>query len=282
MHVLILGHAAALPGRGIAVVSHRRDYERPSSEKLEVGRPEAFKFARYQSLRAMSACFESVRSMNAFKPHEGDDGRLGHVCSTKLGGDWVLAESDQVAPSCTCEQVLAAYLDGALQKKWNDDKVSSAKFSLKKDGRGKYYQQDLELLSQRVIRSKTGPMSYSQTIAIDRIGKHNYCAHVQLDPNLPASARKPFESLNVYVGLEQRGDDVHIYAAGVFEVNRRVVPNLIVFDASGIAGDMAGKGTLWLSGEFEKRRVAAAEAVGRASGSVWERARRAMDAARIS
>ena len=43
---------------------------------------------------------------------------------------------------------------------------------------------------------------------------------------------------------------------------------------------MAGKGTLWLSGEFEKRRVAAAEAVGRASGSVWERARRAMDAAR--
>ena len=247
---------------------------------LEVGRADAFRFARYQSLRAMSACFESVRSMNAFKPHEGDDGRLGHVCSTKLGGDWVLAESDQVAPSCTCEQVLAAYLDGALQKKWNDDKVASAKFSLKKDGRGKYYQQDLELLSQRVIRSKTGPMSYSQTIEIDRIGKHNYCAHVQLDPNLPASARKPFESLNVYVGLEQRGDDVHIYAAGIFEVNRRVVPNLLVFDASAIAGDMAGKGTLWLSGEFEKRRVAAAEAVGRASGSVWERARRAMDAAR--
>ena len=98
MHVLILGHAAALPGRGIAVTSHRRDYERPSSEKLEVGRADAFKFARYQSLRAMSACFESVRSMNAFKPHEGEDGRLGHVCSTKLGGDWVLAESDQVAP----------------------------------------------------------------------------------------------------------------------------------------------------------------------------------------
>ena len=63
----------------------------------------------------MSACFESVRSMNAFKPHEGDDGRLGHVCSTKLGGDWVLAESDQVAPSCTGEQVLAAYLDGRLR-----------------------------------------------------------------------------------------------------------------------------------------------------------------------
>ena len=37
-------------------------------------------------------------------------------------------------------------------------------------------------------------------------------------------------------------------AAGVFEVNRRVVPNLLIFDASGIAGDMAGKGTLWLAG----------------------------------
>ena len=30
---------------------------------------------------------------------------------------------------------MSAYLDGALQKAWNDDKVSSAKFSLKKDGR---------------------------------------------------------------------------------------------------------------------------------------------------
>ena len=117
-----------------------------------------------------------------------------------------------------------------------------------------------------VLSRTAGPMSYSQTIEIDKIGKKNYCAFVQLDPNLPASARKPFESLNVYVGLEQRGDDVHIYAAGIFEVNRRVVPNLLVFDASAIAGDMAGKGTLWLSGEFEKRRVAAAEAVGQVSG----------------
>ena len=110
-------------------------------------------------------------------------------------------------------------------------------------------------------------MSYSQTIAIDRIGKHNYCAHVQLDPNLPASARKPFESLNVYVGLEQRGDDVHIYAAGVFEVNRRVVPNLIVFDASGIAGDMAGKGRLAV------RRVREAAGGRRRGGRARERQR---------
>ena len=64
----------------------------------------------------------------------------------------------------------------------------------------------------------------------------------------------------MYVGLQQVGPDVRIYAAGVFRVNRRVVPNLVVFDASGIAGDMAGKGTLWLAGHFERRRVAAAAA----------------------
>ena len=67
----------------------------------------------------------------------------------------------------------------------------------------------------------------------------------------------------MYVGLlrlQQVGPDVRIYAAGVFRVNRRVVPNLVVFDASGIAGDMASKGTLWLAGHFERRRAAAAAA----------------------
>ena len=43
MHVLILVQAAGLPAfRGIEVMSHRRDYERPSSEKLEVGRALAY------------------------------------------------------------------------------------------------------------------------------------------------------------------------------------------------------------------------------------------------
>jgi len=56
------------------------------------------------------------------------------------------------------------------------------------------------------------------------------------------------------VGLEQNGDDVNIYAGGIMKVNRKVVPNLIVFDASGIAGSMAGKGTLWLAAHFEEKR----------------------------
>jgi len=33
------------------------------------------------------------------------------------------------------------------------------------------------------------------------------------------------------------------------------VPNLVVFDASGIAGSMAGKGTLWLASFFEERKA---------------------------
>ena len=77
---------------------------------------------------------------------------------------------------------------------------------------------------------------------------------------------EPFNTLTVYVGLEQRANDVNIYAAGVMEVNRKVVPNLVIFDASGIAGDMAGKGTLWLSGHFmERKRAAAAAASQRAA-----------------
>jgi hypothetical protein len=63
------------------------------------------------------------------------------------------------------------------------------------------------------------------------------------------------ESLSVYVGLQQKGDNVDIYAAGGMQVNRKVVPNLVIFDASGIAGSMAGKGTLWLSSFFDQRRL---------------------------
>jgi hypothetical protein len=99
-------------------------------------------------------------------------------------------------------------------------------------------------------------MRYSQTITIDKIGDENYCVSIRLDPDeqqSDATASKPFDSLSVYVGLQQKGDDVNIYAAGVMEVNRKVVPNLVVFDASGIAGSMAGKGTLWLASFFEQR-----------------------------
>ena len=64
------------------------------------------------------------------------------------------------------------------------------------------------------------------------------------------------------------------------QVNRRVVPNLVIFDASGIAGDMAGKGTLWLSGHFEQRRQSAAlmAARKRSVGRLVEGARRRLKA----
>ena len=259
--LLHLPPLAAASG-GLAIATHRRSYD-PAADRLQPGEAAAFRFARYQSPADMQAAFTQVRAASAFRYHVGNDGRKGHVCSTKLGGDWVLAESVQVAPSCTCEQVLRAYLDGALQKRWNADKVAAVRFTRKAGEEGCYYQQDIELHSVRVIRTRTGPMRYSQQIHVDKVGAHNYCCFVQLDPGLPSTARKPFESLGVYVGLQQEGEDVKIYAAGVFEVNRRVVPNLLVFDASGIAGDMAGKGTLWLSGHFEQRateRAAAAAA----------------------
>jgi len=76
---------------------------------------------------------------------------------------------------------------------------------------------------------------------------------VELDRNAETNTeRRPFDVLAVNVGLKRVGNDVHIYAAGLMRVNRKVVPNLIVFDASGIAGAMAGKGTLWLSSHFAR------------------------------
>mmetsp|Transcript_17787 Transcript_17787/g.22106 ORF Transcript_17787/g.22106 Transcript_17787/m.22106 type:complete len:199 (+) Transcript_17787:3-599(+) len=128
--------------------------------------------------------------------------------------------------------------------------------------KAKYYRQDLVLKSQRVLAGRTGIMKYSQNIVIDKIGKTNYSVSIDLDDDssragerrrTPATIR-PFESLSVHVGLEQDGDDVTIHANGIMKVNRKVVPHLIVFDASGIAGSMAGKGTLWLSAYFEERR----------------------------
>ena len=268
---LLLLLVALPPGRArsqILVAAHRRDYDDRPHEKLRPGKEaaRAFQLGRFKRPSNVKAAFELCRSPNAFKRHEASDGRIGSVCSTKLGGDWVLAESEQVAPSCTCEEVLLAYLDSALGKRWNAAKIADQRFTRKPErgvgrrGGDSYYQQDIKLLSQRVIRSHTGPMSYSQRVTIDQIGARHFCCHVRIDHEQSSSARKPFENLQVFVGLQQVGDDVHIYAAGLFEVNRRVVPNLIVFDASGIAGDIAGKDTLWLSGHFgEVARRRAAE-----------------------
>lgn len=119
-----------------------------------------------------------------------------------------------------------------------------------------YYQQDLVLRSQRIIRSHTGIMRYSQILTIDKIGNDSYSVLVRLDPEQQTASttrKRPFESLSVYVGLQQKGENVDIYAAGLMKVNRKVVPNLLIFDASGIAGSMAGKGTLWLAGYFDQR-----------------------------
>ena len=98
-------------------------------------------------------------------------------------------------------------------------------------------------------------MTYSQNIVMDKIGEKNDSVSDGLRERRRTTTRlRPFESLSVHVGSEQGGDDVSIYANGIMKVNRKVVPHLIVFDASGIAGSMAGKGTLWLSAYFEERR----------------------------
>lgn len=258
-HPMKIISAADAQSHKILIAKHHHDYSPPVSPKLKRGNSENFRFGRFQSLSAVKRAFDDVRSPKSFRTHRGKDGRVGSFCSTRLGGDWVLAESEQVAPSCTCEDVLRVYLDGRLQKHWSRDKVMDVKVSKHEGGPGGdrelYYRQDLVLHSQRVIRSCTGVMQYSQRIRVDKVGGGNYCALVELDPEEKSTVKKPFNSLSVYVGLQQMGDDVKIYAAGVFEVNRKVVPNLLIFDASGIAGNMAGKGTLWLAGHFEEMKT---------------------------
>jgi hypothetical protein len=256
---------------GLAIAKHRRRYDAPSSEKVQYGKGSEFSFKRFQSLPSVKAAFDSCRSPKAFKSYRGKDGRIGSVCTTRLGGDWVLAESEQLARSCTCEHVLRAYLDGRLQKRWSADKVIDVRTTRQRSSGGgePCYVQDLVLHSQRIITSHTGVMRYSQRVRIDKIGRGNYCAFVELDRHAASTTvKKPFNSLAVYVGLVQQGEDVKIYAAGVFEVNRQVVPNLVVFDASGIAGDMAGKGTLWLSAHFAQL------AAQRAQAQAWPMGRR--------
>ena len=306
--------------------SEYADHDGAQQEQIKKGHGRSFSFLKFQSPLAICKAFDSVRSSSSFKWFEGVD-RKGYFSSTKLGGDWVLAESKQVAVDCTTEEVLRVYLSGELQAKWNEKNLLECCFTkLQKNnndrsgnstqnvnnnnnsnnnglshkanlwtrskgnsynnksqsqhrldcagaiGDSYFYRQDLLLKSQRVIRSHTGIMKYQQIIEIDKVGRNNYSILVRLLKNknennrkndqvegtdssaITTTAKKPFESLQVYVNLEQDGKDVNIYAAGVFEVNRQVVPNLIVFDTSGIAGSIAGKGTLWLAAYFEKWR----------------------------
>lgn len=252
------GNISTTSSSKLAVASYRHHYnDNVHQNRLEYGNASQFHFKRFQSPAKIKKSLETCRG-SPFKWFHGKDGRRGFVSSTKLGGDWVLAESEQIAPDCTTDDVVKAYLTGALQEQWNRKEVLECRFKV--DHFGKCYHQDLVLRSQRVIKSQTGVMRYSQRITIDKIGDQNYTVMVQLDPKHQSksttTSKKPFDSLSVYVGLEQRDKDVHIYAAGVMKVNRKVVPNLIIFDASGIAGQMAGKGTLWLAGFFEQQRQA--------------------------
>lgn len=270
-----------------------------AQKTIKYGEGESFVLLRFQSPECIRKAFDSVRnSKSSFKWFEGKNGQKGYFSSTKLGGNYVLAESEQLAVDCTTEEVLRAYLSGDLQTEWNTKDLEWCHFTkCKKDKKADekeanrilrsktttndsddesehddndyYYQQDLCLQSQRVITSHTGPMRYQQIIEIDKVGSGNYSALVRLfknkkeksekngngAPTVTTTAKKPFESLQVYVGLEQVDKNVKIYAAGVFEVNREVVPKIIVFDTSGIAGALAGKGTLWLSGYFGQRQA---------------------------
>lgn len=303
-------HAVNLKGiNEISVSAYRDKYDDSQYQQdLSPDRPSAFRFQRFQSpctIKDALSLKNSASRKSPLKWYEGKDGRKGFVSCTRLGGDYVLAESEQVAVKCTIDEVLSAYLSGKLQKEWNSKEVldckfickslseekelnrhvnkktrtargvfgvsqvisptqmKNSKFSFTRDktkilSQGKYYEQDLILHSQRIIRSHTGIMRYSQIILIDKIGKDGYSVLVSLDPqsqneNMSATKKRPFESLYVYVNLKQNGDNVDIYAAGLMQVNRKVVPNLFIFDASGIAGSMAGKGTLWLAGLFDKR-----------------------------
>lgn len=256
----IIQAAMRKPGEAIAIAGRRQKYD---GEKIEAFTRErlcaedgSYCFGRFRSPSAIRSALERCRGgRDKFRFHEGKDGRRGWVSTTRLGGDWVLAESEQTAVACTAEEVLTTYLSGELQKRWNADKLIDCEFTLKTSfNEPPYYRQDLFLKSQRVVSGHTGVMKYSQRITVDRVGRDKYCVAVQIDPRRSATARKPFEKLSVYVGVEQQGADVRVYAAGVMKVNRRVVPNLIVFDASGIAGSMAGRGTLWLAGHFAQRK----------------------------
>lgn len=252
--LLVLSEASAnifSNDAGITSNQHRRNYAQESLKRLKYGSADTFNFGRFQSPNAIDKAMSDCRSAKSFKHHSSKDGKEGYYCSTRLGGDWVLAESKQVAKDCVPAEVLAAYLDGKNQKKWNEDKVLDIKIS--RTGAG-LYQQDMVLKPQRVLTGKTTIMRYTQKICVDKIGNSNYNAFVELDTKSKSNTKlRPFHILKVNVGLEQVGNDVHIYAAGIMKVNRKIVPNLVIFDASGIAGAMAGRGTLWLSKHFQDR-----------------------------
>ena len=251
LQVLLIVVTTITLSEGVTFNSFRRRYSTSILKKLRYGKADEFDFGRFQSPDAIDKAMSGCRSSSSFKHHSAKDGRDGYYCSTRLGGDWVLAESKQIAKNCKPSEVLDVYLNGANQKKWNEDKVKDIKIT--RTGPG-WYKQQMVLKPQRVLTGKTTVMRYTQLIRVDKIGTDGYNAYVALDVNAKTNTKqRPFDLLSVNVSLKQVGDDVSIYAAGLMRVNRKIVPNLYVFDASGIAGAMAGKGTLWLSSHFANR-----------------------------
>ena len=237
--------------------SYRRNYDTTTKlRKLKYGHANDFTFGRFQTPTAIENAMSACRghSSSSFKYYKSNDGREGYYSTTRLGGDWVLAESKQIAKDCSPIEVLAAYLDGNNQKKWNTDKVQDIKISPIKGQRG-MYKQEMALKPQRILTgSKTTIMKYTQLIRVDKIGTLGYNAYVTLDSTAKSNTQqRPFNELAVNVSLQQVDNDVHIYAAGLMRVNRGIVPNLIIFDASTVAGGLAGKSTLWLSKHFDAR-----------------------------
>jgi hypothetical protein len=105
-----------MKAHGIAIASCRHEREDDDDDvhqELQRGKAAHLSFQRFQSpaanKRSLNACRRS-----SFKPFQGKDGREGRVSSTELGGDWVLAESEQVAAQCTTDDKSRARLSGDL------------------------------------------------------------------------------------------------------------------------------------------------------------------------
>ena len=116
---------------GIGIASYRRSYDDSViQDTLIYGKADQFKFQRFQSPASIQKALR--REGGEKKYYVGKDGRKGFVSSKKLGGDWVLARSEQVAVQTSTKEVLKAYLTAALQEKWNKKNIfDNCKFKAK-------------------------------------------------------------------------------------------------------------------------------------------------------